>query len=422
MKWLLLPLLWVVAVVVAVGIAWRLWRGQHVVLRGRWSPQVIRLVVILLVFFGVGVPKTRSAPAPGPAADKGSGQADDGAAAVLTPKAVRAWEALERPGSSWTRFKQGFTLVQQDKTAGKVDPALVKLLPAHFRTLVEADLAGKAAAEKPADLLLALDDLEAAGYFDHWAGAYLWRKTAGADPQDLFTLYARLHRHARLTNTLIRAAAQGKPILLPPRAWMGKAGRPVGGPALSAEQFAGIVGEVYAEADDGTWKQDATAVFVLAEGSAPVSLYHGGRRLTPAAGETFRFGRLDLLDVPAGDKPVVLDHAWMGKVTLPAGKPAGVWDLPGCLSDDGKAALNKAVADALGGSEEAAEKVERALPLAHRAVRDALKGSPNAKGAARLRLVLSLFDDAVMPPLPKVVPAGGFAEDEAGLPITGPPR
>src|SRR3954469_16945351 len=99
MKWLLLPLLWVVAVVVAVGVAWRLRRGQRVVLRGRWSPQVIRLVVILLVFFGVGLARTRSAPAPGPAADKrGAGQADDGAAAVLTPTAVQAWSALERPG------------------------------------------------------------------------------------------------------------------------------------------------------------------------------------------------------------------------------------------------------------------------------------------------------------------------------------
>src|SRR4051794_11653176 len=100
MKWLLLPLLWVVAVVVAVGVAWRLWRGQHVVLRGRWSPQVVRLVVILLVFFGVGLTKTRSAPAPGQAADKsGVGQADDGAAAVLNPQAVQSWSGLERPGS-----------------------------------------------------------------------------------------------------------------------------------------------------------------------------------------------------------------------------------------------------------------------------------------------------------------------------------
>lgn len=53
MKTLLAPILWGIAAVVAVGIAYRIWRGKPVVLKGTWSPQVVRLTAILLVAFGV---------------------------------------------------------------------------------------------------------------------------------------------------------------------------------------------------------------------------------------------------------------------------------------------------------------------------------------------------------------------------------
>jgi hypothetical protein len=55
---------------------------------------------------------------------------------------------------------------------------------------------------------------------------------------------------------------------------------------------------------------------------------------------------------------------------------------------------------ALDNDEDAAERLEQALPLVHDLLRDELKKSPTAKGAPRLRLILALFDDAVMPVLP----------------------
>ena len=53
----------------------------------------------------------------------------------------------------------------------------------------------------------------------------------------------------------------------------------------------------------------------------------------------------------------------------------------------------------LEGDEDAADKLEMTLPLAHAAVRAGVKETPKGKLAPRLRMFLALFDDAVMPAL-----------------------
>jgi hypothetical protein len=72
------------------------------------------------------------------------------------------------------------------------------------------------------------------------------------------------------------------------------------------------------------------------------------------------------------------------------------------LSDVQKKRLDEEVAAALNGNEDAADRLEAALPLAHAAVRTGLKEQPGAKFAPRLRLILALFDDTVMPAVPDV--------------------
>jgi hypothetical protein len=52
-----------------------------------------------------------------------------------------------------------------------------------------------------------------------------------------------------------------------------------------------------------------------------------------------------------------------------------------------------------GNDEKAALRLERAMPLVHTDLRAALEKTPNAKGAPRMRLILSLFDDVPMPAL-----------------------
>jgi hypothetical protein len=415
MKWLLVPLLWLAAVVVALAVLWRLWRGRNVVLRGRWSPRFVRMVVVVLVVLGVGVGKARPAPAPSAAGnDKPSaGPREDELPAAVTAEAVRAWLVLQQPTSPWSRFKKAYVKVTQ--SADKLDPsgreALEKLtepLPEKFRSVVRGDLEALAGGKPPprvslGNLAAAADDLERAGYFDPWADAYLWRNTAAAgqaDRNELVELYARLERHARVANTFIRAYAMLKPTLQP-RAWQGKGGRPPAGwkaetdPQQTVPEMLGAAKVLYPTSDSGTWRKDGLALFSVTKDSPPLTLLRGGHRQYPPAGQEVRFGRLDLIET--GDKPVVLEHAWLGRVELPAERLVSAWNLGEYLPDEAKARVKKAVADALGGSEDAAVLLERSLPLAQAAVREGLSKAPAAKGAPRLRLILSLFDDAVMP-------------------------
>jgi hypothetical protein len=81
--------------------------------------------------------------------------------------------------------------------------------------------------------------------------------------------------------------------------------------------------------------------------------------------------------------------------------------------------LDETVHDALkNNSEDAADRLERCLPLSQHAIRAGLKELPNAKGAPRLRLILALFDDAVMPALPSYRPGESLEElgDRRGAP------
>jgi hypothetical protein len=420
MKWVLLPLLWLVAVLLAAVVLWRLWRGQNVVLRGHWGPRVIRIVAVVLVVLGIGAEKGQAVPAKiTGSTDKQRDQVDAPLPQTVTTHVIGQWLTLQQPGSPWARFKRRYVALRQ--ASAKPDAQVIQALraqtvtvPEKLRLLLQADLdalaSGKAAPHTPpAELLRALDELERLGYYDHWLGAYLWRKTAdGIEPGErrgLIELCARLAQHARLTNTLIRAQARVKPILLAPRAWMSKGGhvREIGGGILSDQSQAEMLGAakvLYAGSDIGTWKRDGVAIFTVTRRSAPATLVRAGRCHVLEAEETIRFQRLDLIETAPGDKPVVLEHAWLGQIELPAGRVVSVWDLAPSLADEAKSKLQKEVAAALGGSEEAAARLERTLPLAHRAIREGVAKTPTAQGAPRLRLLLTLFDDALLPASP----------------------
>jgi len=93
-----------------------------------------------------------------------------------------------------------------------------------------------------------------------------------------------------------------------------------------------------------------------------------------------------------------VNHAWLGRIDLAAGRTLSVWRLAELLSPGAKEKVKSTVKSALAGDEAAALELERALPLARAEVRAAVKASPNAKGAPRLRMILALFDDVPMPP------------------------
>ena len=410
MRWIAILLLWVAAVVVAVVILRRVRRGKPVVLTGRWSPRLVRMIAVVLVVLGAGdeavTPDTQAAPVrlPLPGAELPG---------TVTPQAVQVWLVENQPIG---RFAVGRRHLLQGVAGRKLEAneralanSYAARLPGKARAMLSADLQGvqdgKAVPATPdADLLAALDELETSGRFDHALNAYLWRKAEGPskDPADRIRLFARIGRHARVTDALLRAYAQVKPVMLSPRAWMSKAGpRPedLRAEAAALADILKVAAQVYRTTDEGTWKRDGVVQLKPVAGSpAPVLVRAGNERAWPL-GEAVQFGRLDLLKT--GDKPAVVEHDGLGKIELPANRLLSARDLPGLLPQAAQQKLDELVHDALTkNSEEAADRLEQCLAVSHQAIRVGLKELPNAKGAPRLRLILSLFDDVVMPTLP----------------------
>jgi hypothetical protein len=415
MKWLFVPLLWALAALLAAAVLWRLYRGKNIVLRGKWSPRIIRMVAIILVVLGVGVERAPTAPVtPTPDKTRTDAKSDDLPASVTTTT-IHQWLLLQTPVRTenyWMLLKQDLTqkLLAPGESDPAVKPAMPSNVPPALAAVFKADLEAVAAKKEPPRLdakaiLTLYDQLEADGFYDHWLNAYLWRKTATGDAKQLAEIYARMYRYSRVTDALIRANGEVKPYMLGARVWMSKGGPRPADLRKEEQTMAAMLDaakKLYPAMDGGTWKRDGIAVLSVAKDSPGPTLLRAGRKQPLPSGETVRFGRLDLLETPAGDKPVILEHAWLGPITLPPNRVLSVWQLSGLLSEDGQKKLRKAVQDALDGDEEAADKLELVLPLSHAIIREAVAESPKAKLAPRLRLMLTLFDDAVMPALPAV--------------------
>ncbi len=422
MKWILIPLLWTAAVVVAAAVIWRIWRGRNVVLRGRWSPRFVRMVVLVLIVVGVGIDKASPEPPP-EAGRRGvprSRYGDPASSGVLTFEAVNRWRHYNASLGPWQTAKQA--IVTLDATATSPDSKVIatvrdgsSLLPGQFRVLLLADVE---AIEKgqpippvaAAKIIATLDEMEQVGFWDHWAAAYLWRKSAQfTSPEDrtrLAELLARIERHARMADALIAARVEVRPIPISPRAWMSKAG-PSHAIRVQEARFQErilLAARRSFSADHATtWQRDATITAAVGDGSVPVTIVRPDGRHQLRPGQTFTFTRLDLLETPPGEKPVVLRHLWLGQIELPAGRLVSVWDLPALISPEAKTKLQSVVAKAAADDELAAEQLQRALPLTHEAIRTAVDETPRAKGTPRLRMLLTLFDDTIVrarPPQP----------------------
>jgi hypothetical protein len=368
------------------------------------------MVVVVLVVLGVGdearPPDASAAPAKTPI------RTLDDQMPPLKVYHVQSWLTEHQEDGPFAPGKRDLVRAlsgqQVDERTHKSAVVHAGRLGSKLGDLIRADLAARAAGREPpyasaADLTAALRDAEKHGHFDHAWTAYLWRRSAELkDPEARVELFARLRQRARITDALIRAQAQVKPLMQPPRAWMSKAGpRPADRPAIAAYQaslddLVKAANQLLPTTDEGTWKRDGIVQLKLAAGT--VTLVRGGKEQVLEANAAVRFGRLDLLKT--GDQPAAIAHDWLGKIELPANRFISVWELPSLLSPDARQKLDEAVLDALkNNSEESADRLERCLAISHAAIRAGLKELPTAKGAPRLRLILSLFDDVVMPSL-----------------------
>lgn len=413
MRWITFLLLWVAAIVVAAIVLRRVRRGQPVVLTGRWSPRLVRMVAVVLVVIGTYdeavSPEANAAPVRLPLPAGGE------LPATLTVETAQVWLVEHQPATRYSVGRRHLLHGAAGHPLAANEQALANYysnrLPGKVRALLVADMravaGGKAApAATDADLLAALDELEQAGRFDHALNAYLWRKAEGTPkaPADRIRLFDRIRRHARVTDALLLAYGQVKPIMQNPRAWMSKAGpRPEG---FRAEQAAvadllKVAAKVLPATDEGTWKRDGVVRLKPVAGSPTPKLVRAGNERDLPADEATRFNRLDLLQT--GDKAAVVEHDWLGTIELPANRLLSARDLPGLLSKAATAKLDQVVHQALTrNSEDAADRLEQCLAVSHQAIRVGLKELPKAPGAPRLRLILSLFDDALMPTLPPV--------------------
>ena len=404
MKWLILFVLWIAAIIAAVLIIRRVRRGKPIVLAGRWSPRLVRMIAVALVILGgveSGQPRIDAAPAKLPIRE-----ASDELPTTIQPATVQMWLLIHNESGPYSPGRKALVQALAGRKLGgeqrAVAPDHAKLLGPKLNALLTADQNGEDSKLTAAELRGALDELEKSGRYDHFWNAYLWRKSTAIDAAERVGLYARFRQHARITDALIRAQAQVKPLMQPPRAWMSKAG-PSKGDRIAMQAYESamkdmvkVAADLLPTTDEGTWKRDGIALIKPLAGS-PL-LLRGGRERELPGDQSTRFGRLDLLK--SGEKPASISHEWLGTIELPAKSVVSVWELPTLLPEAVKQKLDETVHEALKSNfEDAADQLERCLPMSHVAIRAGLKELPNAKGAPRLRLILSLFDDTPMPVL-----------------------
>jgi hypothetical protein len=279
-----------------------------------------------------------------------------------------------------------------------------------FAALLRADLLAAAEGRPPpvhtaAAILAAAESLGASGIYDGWAVARLWRLAMRSDASGpaLVKLFGELTKQARVADALA-VAAGGRPSMsgtapMEPRGWRSKGGpgrRPPAAPLdvlqETMEKTLAAAKKAWPTVGPGTWRKDALARLEVGKGSPAVFLVRAGRRTRLNPGDTVEFGRLDLLETPPGPAPTVLGNAPFGDVEIPPGSLVPVWRLPSLLREPARVRIEFTLDKALAGDEAAAAKLEKALPLTHAAIREALAKSPEAKGAARLRTIIALFD------------------------------
>src|SRR4051812_22302166 len=107
MRYLLAPILWIAALVIAIVILRRVRRGRKVVLTGRFSPKLVRMIVVVLVILGVG--DERQTPTANAFPLHPLGNAGDPLPTTVNENTVQNWLSHNLPGSGWQQFKKEVT-------------------------------------------------------------------------------------------------------------------------------------------------------------------------------------------------------------------------------------------------------------------------------------------------------------------------
>ncbi|MEZ4428136.1 MAG: hypothetical protein R3A51_10670 [Nannocystaceae bacterium] len=371
------------------------------ILRGTARATAVRVVALLQVALALGLERARPARAAAPPPT----------AAVPLPssEALGAWYLdTSRTTRAEPKVRRLLAHALYDDanppSLAEIEAAFHGRLPGKLAAVILARLdplaARPSAGSGDHELLAALDEAEQSGLFDPWIPALLWGQIAklpepkAADARARRReLLARLRRHALLCDALTRAAFEIGPVEFSP--WRSKAARPI----VDTERAYGFalqmgLAQHLARPDATTWATSAT-IELRVISAVGLTIARDGAPAAVSAGAKLRIGRLDLLETAATSQ-AILEHPTLGRLPLPQGRSLSVWQLPELLQGRARELAEDKVQRALAGDPSAAAWIEATLPLTHALLRAGLRKDPRGRGAPTLRMILALFDDAVV--------------------------
>ncbi len=345
---------------------------------------VVRALATCQVAFGIGVEREVAAAPPEPSTSP-----------ALSPGVlVEYYRRAAGPSLSTEQRRALAKLLYAPNTRS---PALVALATGYPVPPGLAAMLATPGQTSDTQLLATLDEVEQSALVDAWIVALFWGRLATApEPTTAAarklrrTLFGRLHMHARLATALVRAQFEVSQIKFTP--WRSKAVPPPGyrsGP--SPFQVAGVVHKHLKTADAGTWETSVTVELRVQRGQGNLTVVRAG--VPQPAGQTITIGRLDLLETTG---PVVLAHPKLGKLAIPGGRQLSAWQLPPIVSGPTKQHVDTLISQALTGDPKAVSTLGELLLLVHDHVRRAVSAKPSEPGSPSLRMLLALYDDAVV--------------------------
>ena len=370
---------------------------------------LIRCLAILLVLFGRG--------------EKVAAQEDDTAKPVddkgardpgvdLTPAQIAAWREftmdrrVRRGKAALLRYFADRTPDTRSAAHGALR-LLAKRLPPSMMQLLERCLDPRRSTlllpVTDSDLLVkAMTELGERGLHDPALDSILFALTSGLPdelaPLERRRIFSALSARVGISHRLVLGLSHIRPITLSAHAWGSKAGphRQIRAAEKKLRQELARRLEALRDAPLSSWMTEAATGLRVAKGR--VILVREGVEQVIEAGDSFRFGRLDLLRSEEG---AVLSHAWLGEMDLPPARLFDVWGLPDLLTGDARMSIGRALLAAGRGDETGAGLLELSLPFCHAALMRELSREGHERPMRdRWQSILLTFSDLV-PFVPK---------------------
>lgn len=401
---------WILGTVLALWVLWRVARGRPAIVRGAVTSRAVHVAAFVLVLVGATGDRSVAQPRHPHPRDAGTQASATGFPVALRGEGVERYAELHSGRSAFAELGGVLARIDEPGWAGRPEPARtadlarVRELAAAIRvdvpeaaalvTQLESavDRARRRRRSTLADLQGVLDAADQASAYEPWLGAWVWRRSGSVTMtgRERADLLARLERHLRVAEALTRAGAQSGGVRYVP--WLKKSMAPRDySPVQVPPGFVPAAEQLYPSIRLTSWEDEAAIELVVEAGSAGGQLWRGGARAPLAVGAALRLGRLDVAMSPSG--PLVVRHAALGRITVPAGAALHAWGLPDLLDASQRARVQGWIDGARRGDRAAIRALETTLPACHALVRAELAAHPTAPGSARLRTLLALFDE-----------------------------